>query len=69
MREMKQTALRGVRESANMSKAEVSRRSKVQATMIGWIEEGRFIPYPAQLKKIARAIKYEGDMYDLLEEV
>lgn len=28
----------------------------MQAGLIGWIEEGRFIPYDSQLEKIARVL-------------
>jgi len=38
------------------SQSELARRSKVHATTISQIEGGRLLPYPSQLKKLAKAL-------------
>lgn len=40
----------------------------MQANTVGWVEEGRFIPYDSQLKKLAEALGAE-EPKSLLEEV
>ena len=68
MREMKQTALVRLRKEKGLTKAELSRRSRLDAGIIAWIESGRFIPYYSQLEKLAKALDYPGSPYDLAEE-
>lgn len=58
-----------VRFSKGITKSELARRANMQASVIGWIESGRFIPYESQLNKIAAALGWEGDPHELLEEV
>lgn len=53
----------------SMTLADEARAASMQQGMIGWIESGRFIPYNSQLQKMAKALGYEGDPNDLLEEV
>ena len=38
------------------SRAELARRADMNATTVGLVEAGRFIPYPSQLAKLARAL-------------
>ena len=52
-----------------MSKTDLAYSAKMQAATIGMIESGRYIPYESQIKKIAKALKYEGDPWDLWEEL
>ena len=67
MTELMPTRLRIVREWQNMSAIELSRRARVTPSLICWIEHGRYNPSPVQLKRIADALKYEGDPDELLE--
>ena len=50
-----------------MTKADLSREAKMQASVIGWIESERFIPYDSQLEKIAKALCWKGELSGLLE--
>lgn len=61
--------LRRLREDANMTRAEGSRQIGMNASTWGLIENGRFIPYPGQLARMASLLGYQGDPEDLLEEV
>jgi ribosome-binding protein aMBF1 (putative translation factor) len=58
-----------VRTDHGMNKADLSRVAKMQASVIGQIESGRFIPYDSQLLKIATALDWKGEPADLLNEV
>ena len=66
--EMTPVAMKGIRESRGMTKAQLARETKMQAGIIGWIETGRFIPYESQLQNIARVLDID-DPYTLLEQV
>jgi ribosome-binding protein aMBF1 (putative translation factor) len=44
------------REERGWSRAELARRARKTPSDIGKIEAGRLIPYPSQLRKIARAL-------------
>jgi ribosome-binding protein aMBF1 (putative translation factor) len=57
------------RERKGLKKSELARRAEIQATTLGWIEEGRFKPYDSQLNKLAVALKWEGEPACLLSEV
>ena len=48
--------LKRIREEKGWSRAELARRSGVNASTIGQIEAGRFTPYPTQLAKLAKAL-------------
>ena len=61
--------LQAMRESLGLSKAKLSRMADLNASTIAWAEQGRFVPYPGQLAKIAIGLGYTGDPNDLLEEV
>lgn len=56
------------REAQGMSRSELARRAALNASTVGQIEAGRFIPYPGQLAKLAAALGYEGDPKTLLDE-
>ena len=64
---MRETKLKAARFRAGMSKAELARAAHMDAGMCGWIESGRFVPYPSQLEKLARALNYFGDPSELGE--
>lgn len=68
LREMRQTALMRIRKEAGMTKAELARRSHMDAGIIAWIESGRFFPYYSQLEKLAKALDYKGSPWELAEE-
>lgn len=57
-----------LREEQNLSKSALSRKANMNASTIGWIESGRYLPYEVQLEKIAAALGYEGDPQDLMNE-
>ena len=61
--------LQAMRESLGLSKAKLSRIADLNASTIAWAEQGRFVPYPGQLAKMAIGLGYGGDPNDLLEEV
>lgn len=48
--------LRSHREERGWSRAELARRSELNATTVGWIESGRFRPYRVQVEKLAKAL-------------
>lgn len=64
---MKPNKIGALRKAKGWSKAELARRSVMQPGTIGWIEEGRFIPYDGQLSKIADALGYDGEPLELLQ--
>ena len=66
--EMTPVAMKEIRESRGMTKAQLARETKMQAGLIGWIESGRFIPYESQLKNIAKVLGVD-DPESLLEQV
>ena len=45
------------REKRGWTRAELARRARMSASDVGKIEAGRLIPYPAQLTKLARALR------------
>lgn len=55
--------IRHARESRGWSRTELARRARLNPVTVGQIESGRLIPYPSQLKKLARALALD------LEEV
>ena len=61
-------ALKKVRESRGLTKAQLARKANMQPGVIGWIESGRFVPYESQLNNIAAVLKVE-DPATLLEQI
>ena len=51
------------------SKAALARKAEIQQGVVGWIESGRYVPYDSQLRKLAKALDWQGDPSDLLKEV
>lgn len=70
---MKITQMERLRREADggrgITKAELARRAKMQGSVIGWIEEGRFKPYDSQLAKLAEALGADepGKLLELVE--
>ena len=58
-----------LRREVGMSKADLAREAKVSACVIGWIESGRFKPYPIQMHRIAQVLNWDGDPTQLLEAI
>ena len=52
-----------------MVRAELARRSGLNAATVGQIELRRLQPYPSQLAKLAAALDWSGDPAALLDEV
>jgi len=65
---MKVTFQEKRRREIGITKAELARRAHVQANTIGWIEAGRFKPYPVQLERIADVLGV-ADPSSLLDEI
>lgn len=58
------------RERQGMSRAALARKAEMSAGTVGQIES-RYIgtPYAVQLDKLARALDWKGDPYELMEDV
>ncbi len=56
-----------LRKQRGWSKAELARHARMQGGVVAWIEEGRFLPYPSQLSKLAEALGV-GEPPRLLEQ-
>lgn len=57
------------REARGWSRAELARRASLNPATVGQVEAGRFVPYFAQLDKIAQALGWSQDPATLLDEV
>lgn len=57
------------REAMGLNKTRLGQLAKVHPAQIGQIESGRLHPYPPTLARIARALRWNGDPKELLEEV
>lgn len=66
---MTRTRLQYERERAGLSRAAVARAAEIGNTMYGWIEARRYLPYDRQLSRIAKAIGWNGEPKQLLEDV
>lgn len=49
------------REARGWSRSELARRSRMNPADVSRIESGRFVPYPTQLRKLARALHWPAD--------
>ena len=56
------------RRNHGWSRAELARRAGMNAATITLIENGRFIPYPSQLRKLAEALGVATDSPESLLE-
>ena len=60
--------LKRIRESLGLSRAEMSRRARLQPTTYGRIERGEEDPYPVWKKRIEEVIRVAGGETDGLFE-
>jgi len=52
------------------SKATLARKAQMDQSLVSKLETGRFKPYPAQLRRLAIALRFpEGESKKLFEEV
>lgn len=58
-----------IRQQRGDSGLAVSRRAELPPSTLSQIENGRFIPYPVQLARLAEALEWTGNPEELLEEV
>lgn len=54
------------RQAHGWSRAELGRRARVSGCDVGKFEAGRLIPYPSQLRKLARALGWPVEQADRL---
>ena len=66
-RVMKRLRIQVARKQRGWSQTQLGARARVSATDVSKIETGRFLPYPVQVKRLARALKLKPE--ELLEEV
>ena len=57
------------REAMECTRTELGRRARIHPSREGSIELWRVLPYPVELKRLARALSWQGDPDLLLEEV
>jgi transcriptional regulator with XRE-family HTH domain len=48
--------LRSMRQEKGWSQSELARRSRLNSVTVSAIESGRLVPYPSQLRKLAKAL-------------
>ncbi len=51
--------VRAIRQRLGLSQFEVARRARVHPATLSKIESGHYVPYPAELRRIARALRVE----------
>ncbi len=56
------------RKERGWSMSELSHKSGVHVSTISLIESGRMRPYPGQAEKLAHALGWLGEPYDLFRE-
>jgi transcriptional regulator with XRE-family HTH domain len=56
MKPKKVTALRAAREKRRWSQAELARQAGLNHQTVHMIENGRLVPFPGQVKKLAKAL-------------
>jgi len=61
--------LRRERERLELTGLELSRRARVTPATISQAENGWLRPYPVQMKRIARALRWKGDPDALLADL
>lgn len=55
------TWVREIRERLGFSQFEIARRSRIHPATLSKIESGRYIPYPDELRRLARALKVSSE--------
>ena len=53
--------LQAAREARGWSKAELARRAGMHPATVGSIENGRLVPYPVQIEKLASALEISAE--------
>jgi len=56
------------REAFGWTKRELGARADLHPARVGVIENGRVIPYPVELERLARALGFKGEPAALIEE-
>lgn len=62
------TLLKHLRLKRDLTQRELAKSADMQIADVSRIETKRIWPYKAWLRRLARALEYEGDPYDLVEE-
>ena len=65
---MKIKVLEKERRDHGLTKAALAKKAGLPSTTVGWIESGRYKPYPVQLERLADALGVEQPE-TLLDEV
>ncbi len=55
-----------LRRMKNLSQAELGRRAKIHPSDVSRFESGMAVPYPGQLRRLARALGVSADQADSL---
>jgi ribosome-binding protein aMBF1 (putative translation factor) len=55
-------------EGKGWSMSKLAREAELNTSTVSMTESGRFKPYPSQLEKMAKALKWQDDPEKLLEE-
>lgn len=58
-----------LREQQGKTRAKLGALAEVHPARVGQIESGRYVPYPPELTRLAKALDWEGEPAALLEEV
>lgn len=61
--------LEQLRRVAGMSQAELARQASLNSCTVSQAESDRFVPYPVQIARLARALDWQDDPECLLAEV
>lgn len=57
------------REGAGWSRTELGRRARIHPSRVGGFELKRVVPYPVELRRLAKALQWADEPELLLEEV
>ena len=61
--------LKQEREAQELSQRGLAKKARVGYSIISMVENGRLLPYPDQLKRLAAALNWSSDPADLLQEI
>lgn len=59
--------LKDEREKQNLSQSKLAAMADMHPSTVSQIEAGRYVAYPSQLKKLAKALDWDGDPAALVE--
>ena len=57
-----------LREQRGLTRARLGALAEVHPARVGQIESGRYVPYPPELGRLARALGWQGQPEQLLQE-